>query len=106
LRRTMAETEPKKTRSQRTPKPRTGAFTFFKVNKIPWELYDRINGKAGFLGLGRDEWIREVMERETAEGIPLQKKWTREHNASKSATSGTDAKSDTRTDKKDTSLMR
>ena len=41
------------------------------------------NGKAGFLGLGRDEWIREEMERETAEGIPLQQRWKKEYEASK-----------------------
>ena len=98
----MAETEPKKARKQRTPNPRTGAFTFFKVNKIPWDLYDRINGKSGFLGLGRDEWIREVMERETSEGIPLQQKWMKERDVSKAKTSSTDAKGDKHADRKDT----
>jgi hypothetical protein len=96
----MAGTDPKKPRKQRTPRSRAGTFTYFKVNKIPWDLYDRINGKAGFLGLGRDAWIREVMERETAEGVPLQQRWKKEHEATRLKPS--EAKNQAKGDKKET----
>ncbi len=87
----MAETEPNKTRKKRTKKPRTGTVTTLQVTNIPWDLFDRISGKAGFVGLGRDEWIREVMERETAEGISLQQKWKQEHEANKLRPAETEA---------------
>jgi hypothetical protein len=93
----MSETPPNPPRKKRELKPRSGLVTSFKVNNIPWDLYDRINGKAGFVGMGRDEWIREVMERETRKGILLEREWKREqreYDARKTETSDTRTESD------------
>jgi hypothetical protein len=79
-------------RKARTKKRRTGTVTVLQVNNIPWDLYDRIGQKAAAIGKGRDEWIREVMERETAKGIRLQREWKREqrrHDAQREDSSGT-----------------
>ena len=59
-------------------KKRVGKVTVLQVNGVPWDLYDRIGAKASLLGLGRDEWVREVMERETEAGKSLQEKWQTE----------------------------
>jgi hypothetical protein len=64
--------------AKRKTKARKGKVTVLQVNNIPWDLYDRIGGKASFLGLGRDEWVREVMERETEAGKQLQQEWKKE----------------------------
>lgn len=87
----MADQEPDKTRKQRSKRPRTGAVTVLQVNNVPWDLYDRIGQKAASVGRGRDEWVREVMERETEKGILVQLEWKREqreHDAKKAEASG------------------
>ena|SRR5277367_2820722 len=97
----MAGTEPRKTRSK---KQRTGTVTVLQVNNIPWDLYDRIGQKAASVGMGRDEWVRKVMERETRKGILLQLEWKREqreHDAKEAEESGTDTKNEEVSDEQD-----
>ena len=50
----------------------------FYVRGFPPDLLERVDGRAGFEGLTRDEFIRECMEWLTSDGKALQERFKRE----------------------------
>jgi hypothetical protein len=50
----------------------------FHVHNCPQDLIDRVKAKAALAKKSKDQWVVELLERETKKLIPLQKEYQKE----------------------------